>query len=355
MRFAYMPDTHFGVYGQTSPTPQEAADSFAQLLREAQLAEEMGFDAVFIPERHARGETFVPSTLTLAAAIAAKTSTIQIVTAVMMPTLYNPMHLAEQIAMIDNLSRGRFIFGAGVGYHEDYHRMFGVPWANRGRRFDEAMEVIVRALSGERFSFQGEFYSYTDVQLTPQPYQRPRPRIWIGANAEGKPTDRSLDYDGWILWAAPEWDRTAERVLDLRTRAAQRGNSNWSFVLNQDGWIGDDPAEMRARHSPRWLRESEFYVEHKTAGAVHASGDIRQADGAERTLRDFESRRMHFGTPESWTQRILAIQHALGPEYLNFRLRTPISELNPVRPSFDEYLECIRRFGEEVLPEVRSL
>lgn len=256
MRFAYMPDTHFGVYEQPPPSPEEAARAFEHLIDEAVLAEEVGFDAVFLPERHGRTETFAPSPLTVATAIAARTDRIKIATTVMLPPLYSPVHLAEQVAMIDNLSRGRFVFGAGVGYHQGYHQTFGVPWRRRGRRFEEAMEVIVLALTQERFSFDGEFFNYEDVCLSPKPYQRPRPPIWIGAHAEGKPVDRALDYEGWVLWTLPEWEDTASWIEQMRARAAERGKSDWTVVLDQDGWLGDDPAEVRARHSPRWLREA---------------------------------------------------------------------------------------------------
>ena len=78
MKFAYMPDTHFGVYDQAPPSPDEAADAFEHIINEAVLAEELGFDAGFIPERHGRGETFTPSPLIVAAAIAARTSRIEI-------------------------------------------------------------------------------------------------------------------------------------------------------------------------------------------------------------------------------------------------------------------------------------
>ena len=74
MRFAYMADTHFGVYDQEAPAAEEAAAAFEQVVDEAVLAEQMGFDGVFLPERHARGETFVPSPLIAAAAIAARVS-----------------------------------------------------------------------------------------------------------------------------------------------------------------------------------------------------------------------------------------------------------------------------------------
>jgi alkanesulfonate monooxygenase SsuD/methylene tetrahydromethanopterin reductase-like flavin-dependent oxidoreductase (luciferase family) len=139
MKFAYMPDTHFGVYDQDPPTPVESAEAFVQLMREAELAEAVGLDAIFLPERHARAGTFVPSPLVAATAIAARTSRTKIATTVRLPTPYDPMHLAEQTAMIDILSHGRFTYGAGVGHHPLYHQSFGVPWGRRGRCFEEAM------------------------------------------------------------------------------------------------------------------------------------------------------------------------------------------------------------------------
>jgi alkanesulfonate monooxygenase SsuD/methylene tetrahydromethanopterin reductase-like flavin-dependent oxidoreductase (luciferase family) len=353
VKFAYMPDTHFGVYDQEPPSPEEAAAAFEQLIREAELAEQVGFDAVFLPERHGRGETFVPSPLVAATAIAARTSRIQIAITVGLPTLYNPMHLAEQISMIDNLSKGRFIYGAGVGYHQGYHQTFGVDWERRGRRFEEAMQVLVLALTEDRFSFEGEFYHFDDVQLTPKPYQRPRPPIWIGSHSEGKPLDRSLDYEGWVLWTQTEWEHGAAWIRSMRARAAERGKPDWTVVVDQDGWLGDDAAAVRARHSPRWLREASFYGEHDFTAEIDPIADVKQAEGAEVALRDFESRQMHFGTPASWVERIGAVRDTLAPDWLNIRLRGPAAEYGPAYPTFEETLECIRRFGDEVLPAFR--
>lgn len=349
MRFSYMPDTHFGVYDQAVPTAREASEAFQQLIREAELAEAVGFDGIFLPERHMRPETFAPSPLTVAAAIAARTRRIKIATTVMLPPLYNPMHLAEQISMVDNLSQGRFIFGAAVGYHRDYHRMFGVPWEKRGNRFEEAMDVIVKAISGERFTFHGEYYHFEDVFLTPLPFQRPRPPIWIGAYAD-KAVDRALDYEGWVLWNLPEWDEAEAWVKGIRQRVAQRGKENWSLVMNQDGWIGDDPDAVRARHAPRWVREAQFYADQGTTGAdIEPRGDIFESEGFRGALRDFESRQMHFGTPESWRARIGEITTRFAPDWLNIRTRGPRAESGPEYPTYDESLECIERFGVEVI------
>jgi len=354
MRFAYMPDTHFGVYDQAAPSPRDAAAAFEQLIEEAVLAEAMGFDGVFLPERHARGETYVPSPLIAAAAIAARTARIRIATTVLMPTLYNPMHLAEQVAMIDTLSRGRFTLGIGVGYHQGYHQFFGVPWEQRGKRFEEALDILKLAFAGERFSYDGAFYRFTDVQLTPRTYQRPRVPIWIGTHSRGKPLDRALAHDGWVLWTQPDWDESEAWIKETRARAVALGRTGWTVVLNQDGWIGDDPAALRARHAPRWLREASFYDEHDFDARISPDGDTSKADEAERAIRDFETRQWHFGTPDSWVARMREIDRRFRPDWLNIRLRTPDMGSGPPYPTREETLAAIRRFGTDVLPVVRG-
>ena len=354
MKFAYMPDTHFGNFDQPPPSPQQAADAFEQLIDEAVLAEQLGFDGIFIPERHGRGETFVPSPLLVATAIAARTTRVTIATTVLMPTLYNPMHLAEQVAMIDNLSRGRLVLGVGVGYHAGYHQFFGVPWPNRGKRFEEAMQVLMRAFTGERFSFHGEYYRFDDVQLTPRTYQRPRMPIWVGTHSHGKPLDRALDHDGWVLWTQFDWDKNESFIRETRARAAALGKPDWTIVLDQDGWIGDDYASTRARHATRWLREARFYGEHDFDAAIDPAGDINRANEAEADIRDFESRQWHFGNSASWVERIESMHRRFRPDWLNIRLRTPAAGYGPPPPSREETMTAIRRFGAEVLPKARA-
>jgi len=123
----YLPDTHGGPYQQPEPSPQRSADFAIQLLQEAEQAAQSGFDALFVPERHARTECMFPSTLTLMTAFATRTERVKIGSYIIMPPLYNPVHLTEQAAMIDVLSRGRLIMGVRVGYQVDYFNHFGVP------------------------------------------------------------------------------------------------------------------------------------------------------------------------------------------------------------------------------------
>ncbi len=199
MKIAFMSDTHFGEYDQVeAPAPAQVADAMEHCIAEAELAEEVGFDGIWVPERHQRPETWWPNTVTMLTALAARTKRVQLACTVIQPTFHDPMHLAEALAAIDNLSRGRFTFGAGVGYHPDYCRCFGVPFAGRGRRFEEVMDCIIGAWTKDEFNYDGEFFQYEGVRMTPKPYQRPRPPIWIGAFAP-KAMERALDYEGWCF------------------------------------------------------------------------------------------------------------------------------------------------------------
>src|SRR5712691_11708148 len=170
----YMPDTHGGAYEQPEPDAERSAQFATQLLREAEQAERCGFDGVFVPERHARSECLFPAPLTLLAAIAARTQRVKLGSYVIMPPLYNPVHLAEEAAMIDLLSHGRLILGFGVGYHPRYFDHFGVPIKQREGRFEESLEVMRKAWTTTGPSaHHGRYYHYDAIHLTPKPYQRP--------------------------------------------------------------------------------------------------------------------------------------------------------------------------------------
>lgn len=337
MKIAYMPDTHFGVYDQPIPSGDEVADATEHLLIESELAERVGFDGLWFPERHARSETFVPSTISLLAAVAARTKRVDLATTVMMPTFHHPVHLAEQLAMVDNLSRGRLIFGAGVGYHEDYFRLYGVPMAGRGRRFEECMEVIQGVWTEDRFSFDGEFYHYDDIWLTPKPYQKPRPPVWIGAFNE-KAIERALQWDGWVWWFPPGPEETGRVVDDLRERAAKAGRKNWSFAMGLEGWLDEDEGRAQRRHGGRWVHEASFYDNEGLAGS-----DAPKFQDVQKTL---ESRFLTLGGQQKWLDYLGAVKEKVNPDYVCLRTRNPNPGDGSYYPSKSECLECIEALGQ---------
>ncbi len=340
MKIAYMPDTHFGPYDQTAPpTGPEVADAMEHCIQEAEIAERVGFDGLWVPERHQRPETWWPNTITQLTALAARTKRVELACTVIQPTFHHPVHLAEQLAQIDCLSRGRLTFGAGVGYHQDYFRCFGVPYEKRGKRFEEVMDIIEACWTQETVNYHGEFFNYEGVKMTPKPYQQPRPPVWIGAFAD-KALERALRWDGWCLWFPPEIKTLKPQVEAMREKADKLGKKNWQFTMGFEGWLGDE-TDLREKHGHRWVREWGFYAE------KGLSPDATPTN----MLDTIENMFLCLGNRQKWLDRLGEIKEHINPDWICIRTRNPVNE-GKYYPSRQESLEVVERFGE-ILNEAR--
>ena len=149
-----------------------------------QEAERLGFDAVWISEHHFLDDGYCPSVLPVAAAVAARTMRVRIGTAVLLLPLHNPVRVAEDAAVVDILSGGRWDLGVGVGYGSAEFHGLSADKRRRGILLDEAIEVLRRAWTEDSFTFEGTCFSYRNVSVTPKPLQSPHPPIWIGGRSE---------------------------------------------------------------------------------------------------------------------------------------------------------------------------
>jgi alkanesulfonate monooxygenase SsuD/methylene tetrahydromethanopterin reductase-like flavin-dependent oxidoreductase (luciferase family) len=145
-------------------------------------AEELGYTSVHSTEHHFQFDGHCPSPLIALTAAAARTEQMRVCTNVLLVPLYSPVRLAEDAAVLDNVSGGRFTLGVGPGYASEEFAGHMVPYAERVRRFEEALDVIQAAWSQEEFAFDGEFYKIPPTRLSPKPVQRPGPPIWYGVS-----------------------------------------------------------------------------------------------------------------------------------------------------------------------------
>jgi probable F420-dependent oxidoreductase len=155
--------------------------------RSAELAEELGFDSVWTTEHIIVGPEGVDpygrvyDSLVTLSWIAGWTERVGLGTSILLVPLHNPMHLAKQVATLQELSGGRFRLGVGVGWHHDEYKFMGVPFAGRGRRADEAIRLMRALWNGER-DFEGKLWSFHDA--TAEPHPSPLPEIWVGGSSE---------------------------------------------------------------------------------------------------------------------------------------------------------------------------
>ncbi len=205
----------------------------ADLVPFASDAEAHGFDFLACGE-HVFFHQAVPNAFVALAAAAGATSRIRLMSALTVLPIYPAPLAAKMIATLDGASRGRFELGVGVG--GEYPREFeacGVPMSERGRRTDEALDLLEQLFSGDPVEFEGRFTTLRGDRLEPSPVQRPRPPIWIGGRKEASQRRTARYGDGWLPYlVSPEQvdqglTRARSMAADLgREPAAIRGESS---------------------------------------------------------------------------------------------------------------------------------
>jgi alkanesulfonate monooxygenase SsuD/methylene tetrahydromethanopterin reductase-like flavin-dependent oxidoreductase (luciferase family) len=161
---------------------QTAREVYDYQLEIAELCEELGFDGLWVAEHHFRDYGLVPNIFTLLSYLAARTDRLRLGTGIVVLPLHNPVHVAEEAAMVDLLSGGRLEMGIGRGYQSVEFESFGVDLGEARERFNEALDMITALWTQENVHFQGKFYGTgNEVTLMPRPVQQPHPPLHVAA------------------------------------------------------------------------------------------------------------------------------------------------------------------------------
>lgn len=176
LRFGLMYDCR-----RTPDSPLSMTDVYAATVDQAVLADQLGFDHVWFTEHHFLADGYLPAFQPVAGAIAARTEHIRISTDIALLPLYHPIRLAEELAVLDHLSRGRMELGIGMGYVPSEFRAFGVPLENRVSMTEEGIDILRLAWSEGPFDHHGRRYRLEGVDVHPKPVQPGGPPLWIAA------------------------------------------------------------------------------------------------------------------------------------------------------------------------------
>lgn len=182
-----MPDLRVGVsYDFRNPPDSGASDQqlYAEILEQVKWLDGLGADLVWFTEHHFVDDGYLPSWTPVAGAMAAVTNNVRFGTDICLMPFNHPIRLAEDLAVLDNISGGRVEVGLGMGYAPHEFRGFGFPVQRRVSLMNEGIEVLQRCFSGERFSYQGKRYQFEDVIIKPGYVQEGGPPLWIAAMSE---------------------------------------------------------------------------------------------------------------------------------------------------------------------------
>ena len=271
--------------------PAVEAERYRAAVDMAVYAEERGFETVNLEEHHCAENGWLPAPLTLAAMIIARTKRIRINVGALLVTLYDPVRLAEDIAILDLVSGGRFSFVAGLGYRPTEYHAMGRRWEDRGRLMDECIETLLEAWKGEPFEYRGN-----TVRVTPVPLSRPHPFFLIG----GMSPIAARRAARFGLPFHPPMERPDLEAI-YKAELERHGQQGFYFAPSDGNSmlvIDDDPESAWKELAPYFLRELNEYSDWRLEGVP------RPGEEEVRTIEDLKAQqRFAILTPDQAKQR----------------------------------------------------
>jgi alkanesulfonate monooxygenase SsuD/methylene tetrahydromethanopterin reductase-like flavin-dependent oxidoreductase (luciferase family) len=327
----------FGVFtsaqANSGDLPPETGQGFREWLDFNIEAEALGFTSSFLVEHHFTGWNQVSSTLMLLMALAMRTKTLRLGSAVMVLPWHNPVLLAEQAATLDLISGGRFDFGIGKGYRHSEFKGFQIAPEEAEARFDEAVEVIKRAFTTrERFSHRGRFWHFEHIVVEPPPAQQPHPPFWVAAGSANSIRRAAARGFNLILdqYASPQ--QIAERISIYKAERKLHGLpfDPMQVVVARQLYVAKDEADKQAaliRQAAYTKRTVDVSRMPDQKGGSHVLAYSDKAGGTEENAL--------YGTPNEICAKLEALQDA-GAQYVLLTIAGGIAQL--------------RRAAREVMP-----
>ena len=329
--------------------PQDDARVIEETMKEAQLCDALGMEMLWLAEHHFDGICAYVDPVAFAAALAASTKQIHIGFAVAQMSLHHPIRLAEQMSLIDNISKGRVVVGLGRGtaYNIYDYQGYGIDPAEGYERLIEAEDIMIKAWTTENYQHEGKFWKLRLPLLRPRPYTKPHPKIVRAAASEAAMLDMARAGRPFLMNIQPN-DVTKHR-MDLYRQTMREGGFDDATVQKnvQDTWVWrnifvaetDAEAERLARRN--WEIQQEFrQVMRKRV--YEEQGLLLKQESAP-AARNQAQHSLLCGSPATVTEAIAEIDRiGVGGLILVFRL-------GPM--PYDVAASSIRLFMSKVAPE----
>jgi alkanesulfonate monooxygenase SsuD/methylene tetrahydromethanopterin reductase-like flavin-dependent oxidoreductase (luciferase family) len=246
---------------------------------------------------------------------AARTKRLRIGTAVSLAPFYNPLRLAEEVALLDVLSGGRVNWGAGRGFERSEFAAFGIPVEESAARFHETVDIVLQAWTNQRLTYHGKFFQYENVEVLPKPLQTPHPPVWVAASSLP-----AIDWAaslGYAILMDPHASRN-DLIGKRRHYAAKlvaAGFTDAGRTIPMSRLVAVDETADKARAVAKRVAEWTIaaYV-----GAQH--GAVRQGPprdfGGKDPVQFYLDDVMIHGTADSVADQILSFGEQIGMTYL---------------------------------------
>ena len=308
------------------------------------LVEEVGLDSAWVSEHHFAADGYLPSLLPMLAAFAAVTQRIELGTGVVLAPFHDPIRLAEDFAVVDQLSGGRTIAGFGIGWRDEEFRAFGIETSTRTRRLTEIVEILRLAWNEERFDYQGRHYEYSSVAVTPKPVRVPP--ILLGGYVDDAVRRAGRIGDGYISSRVP-LERLGQVFQMAAAARSEAGHDDPPLVaMLNNAYVTTDPERDWPMVRAGTGHQLGTYAGWRAGSDVEGK-PLEVQPPPEADLRATTA----YGTPEDVVEQLapaVRILAAFPDSHMILRLYYPGMTAPPAA-------EAIRLFAAEVAPELRRI
>lgn len=339
----------FGVNFGLVTTPESGMTwqrALQDLIGIAPMLEDLGYDSLHLTEHHFQADGHDPSPLMVLAAVASVTKKITLGTNILLVPLYNPVKLAEDIAVLDNICNGRVTVGVAPGYVPEEFAGMMVPYTERVGRFHEAIDILQAAWTQEIFAYDGKYFQIPPTRLTPKPVQKPHPPIWYGVS--GHRMLRRAAERGALFVGSPRHsiEELVEHLRIYHIAAAEVGYTPHATPIMRGVYIAQTTEKAEEIAGPAITHLfRELYAKNSASGArtlTNDSGDLVR-DQETVSFETFKDRYL-IGTPKDVIPKIRLLQERVGMTELSCWTQLP-------GVTGDEVLSSVRLFAKEVMPE----
>jgi probable F420-dependent oxidoreductase len=306
------------------------AGRWRDTVAQARLAEELGYDSVWLPEHHLMAG-YAPSPLLGLAGLVEVTERVLLGTDVLIVPFAHPVRLAEDAAVLHDMSGGRFVFGAGLGYRREEFAAFGVPYGQRGQILDESLEIVRRLWREEEVHFAGRHFGLDGVTIHPR-LDTPPP-LWIGGWAEAALRRAARLGDAWFPGPTADLEKVRACLEVYDAELAGKGRVREELPIFREVWVADGPELLEA--GVQALR-AMYAADYLTWGHSNVVGSD-----------DVARNRFIVGDPEQVTAALVRLGGELRVTHLIARMHFHGIAQDAVEAS-------MRLFADEVLPQVRG-
>jgi alkanesulfonate monooxygenase SsuD/methylene tetrahydromethanopterin reductase-like flavin-dependent oxidoreductase (luciferase family) len=280
------------------------------------IMDQTGYDCVWLAEHHFSSFSVCPSVHMMGTMAAARTKRLRIGTAVSLAPFYNPLRLAEEVALLDVLSGGRVNWGAGRGFERSEFAAFGIPGEESAPRFHEAVDIVLKAWTNQRLSYEGKFFRYDGVEVLPKPLQAPHPPVWMAASslpaidwAAGQGHSILMDPHSSFADLAAKRRHYAAKLSEAGFSDAGRTIPMARLVAVEDS---DEKARAVAKRVAEWTLAAYVGPQHNANVRQGPARDFGGKDPVQFYLEDV----MIHGTAERVVDQIRALSEQSGLTYL---------------------------------------